>query len=731
VADADPLLILPSMPSGTLSGTAALEQLLEGLNPAQREAVLHPEGPLLILAGAGSGKTRVLTHRLAHLVYSGLPPERILAITFTNRAAREMADRVRALLGDAGWGLPWLSTFHSACARILRSCAERVGLTQSFSIYDQTDSRRLIKDLLEEEGYDPRRFPESRIQGEISAAKNRLLDAAGYRARGVEGELEEVVSRVFARYEQALLRANAVDFDDLLLHVVRLLERDDRLRDHYSRLFLHVLVDEYQDTNPVQYRLLQLLMEGRQGPRNLAVVGDDAQSIYAFRGADVRNILGFERDFPEAKVVRLEQNYRSTQLILEAANGLIVHNRRALKKRLWSDLGEGEPVYLIGLEDDRREAYYVAEELERFLEEGGSLSEAAVFYRTHALSRTFEEAFTRLGIPYRLVGALRFFERAEVKDVLAYLRLLVNPWDRLAFARAVAAPRRGVGEATVAKLGELAVLHGRSPLDLAGEAQRLEGLSGKPARGLEAFATLLRSLQERRSGGMPVAELITAVIAESGLGQALREEGVEGEARLENLDQLVGVARDRERELAGERLSLEGFLQQVSLSEGEGEEGLPEGAVTLTTLHNAKGTEFPLVFIVGLEEGLLPHFNCQGEEEVEEERRLLYVGITRAMRRLYLTYAFSRFRFGKRREDQLPSRFLEELPRGVVVDPQLDGVGVGRTQTSSFAIGERVTHDLFGPGTVCGFEGEGVVRVRFEDGAVRTLLLEYAKLRRL
>jgi len=729
VADADGNLILPAMESILSTGLAEVEQLLSGLNEAQREAVVHPEGPLLILAGAGSGKTRVLTHRLAYLVHQGVPPDRILAITFTNRAAREMAERVERLLGERLGGLPWLSTFHAACARILRANAERVGLTANFSIYDQQDSRRLIKNLLEEEGYDPKRISESRIQQEISAAKNRLLDAAAYRSQGVEGELEEAAAAVFARYEQALLEANAVDFDDLLLHVVRLLEGAEEVRDHYMRRFLHVLVDEYQDTNPVQYRLLRLLVKDRPGSRNLAVVGDDAQSIYRFRGADVRNILEFQRDFPEAKVVKLEQNYRSTQLILEAANGVIASNRRSLEKRLWSELGEGEPVYVSGLPDDLAEAYFVVEELERYLGEGGRLSQAAVFYRTHSLSRVFEELFNRTGIPYRLVGALRFFERAEVKDVLSYLRLLVNPWDHVAFARALGAPRRGVGEATLARLQAIARERSQPAVELAGEPEVVGGFAGKPARGLREFASLYGHLAGLRAGGATVAELIETVVSASGLGEALEAEGVEGAERLENLGQLVAMARERERELGGP-LPLEEFLQQTALSEGEEEPGA-EGAVTLTTLHNAKGSEFPLVFIVGCEEGLIPHINSQGEEDLEEERRLFYVGLTRAMRRLYLTYAYSRYRFGRRRYDQLPSRFLGELPREVVVDPRLGGVGAGAAVPGSFAVGERVAHDLFGAGTICGFEREGVVKVRFDDGALRTLLLEHAKLRRL
>jgi DNA helicase-2/ATP-dependent DNA helicase PcrA len=754
-----------------------LDELLGGLNEPQRAAVTHREGPLLILAGAGSGKTRVLTHRLAYLVFSGrAEPDQILAITFTNKAAGEMRVRAEALLQRSVRGL-WIATFHSVCARILRAQAHLLGYTPSFTIYDQADSRRVVKRVLEAADVDTKRFTPALLHSRISQAKSRLLDATALAGAG--GSFEELLAETFARYERELQSANALDFDDLLLLTVRLFEAHPDVRGRYAAHFRHILIDEYQDTNAAQYRIMRLLaddgssVEDRDGRRarsaavrNLAVVGDDAQSIYGFRGADVRNILDFEADFPEARVIRLEQNYRSTQLILDCANALITNNRSALPKRLWSELGEGEPVRIGELEDEHAEARHVVGEIERALEDGRALSEIAVFYRTNAMSRVLEEALVRSQIPYWLIGAARFYERAEIKDALAYLTLLVNPRDAIAFLRAVATPRRGVGASSLARLQAYAQEREEALCALAASADRLPGLTKAAVRGLIDFADLLEALRARSAQGATVPELIEATLRESGLLAALAaEETPEAQGRIENLEQLVAFAGELAEEVAPEPLTLERFLEQTALASGAEEaqaqaaEG-PGGAVTLTTLHNAKGSEYPIVFIIGCEEGMIPHSRALEEGGLEEERRLFYVGLTRAMRRLELTHARRRYSFGASNYT-MASRFLDELPAAVVAAESYcqerrpgafaarpgagllggrapragSGAGVGSVGGQGGlqpAIGEDVVHDLFGEGVVTALDGPGAVVVRFAaDGSERTLLTEYANLRRL
>ena len=746
-------------------------QLLGDLNDRQRAAVTHGEGPLLILAGAGSGKTRVLTHRLAYLVFSGqAQPDQILAITFTNKAAREMRLRAEALLERSVQGL-WIATFHSVCARILRAHAQLLGYTPSFTIYDQADSRRVVKRVLEAADVDTKRFAPALLQGRISQAKSQLLDADALASAA--GGFEELLAEAFARYQRELQNANALDFDDLLALTVRLFERHPEVRSRYALHFRHILIDEYQDTNLAQYRIVRLLAGGRApagdeappGARNLAVVGDDAQSIYGFRGADVRNILDFEADFPEARVIRLEQNYRSTQHILDAANALIANNSAALPKRLWSELGEGEPVRISELEDEHAEARHVVGEIERALEGGRALSEIAVFYRTNAMSRVLEEVLVRNQIPYRLIGAARFYERAEIKDALAYLSLLVNPRDGVAFARAIATPRRGVGASSLARLQAYSSEQGQSLCELAAAADGLQGVSRAAARGLREFAALLASLRARIREGAAVADLIAATLRESGMIAALEaEDSPEAQGRIENLEQLVALAGELAGEGGEEPLTLERFLEQTALAsaaedaQAQAAEG-PEGAVTLTTLHNAKGSEYPVVFIIGCEEGVIPHSRAIEEGGLEEERRLFYVGLTRAMRLLHLTRALRRYSFGAS-SYTLASRFLEELPAEQVVAESLAQsawsgtarrslgaryAGTRRAPATGFAagaaageagpqvaVGDDVLHDLFGEGVVTALDGPGAVVVRFaSDGSERTLLTEYANLRRL
>ncbi|MDQ4131271.1 MAG: exodeoxyribonuclease V subunit gamma, partial [Actinomycetota bacterium] len=647
-----------------MSATAAPpDALLEGLNEAQREAVIHGEGPLLILAGAGSGKTRVLTHRIAHLLQSGRAQAgEILAITFTNKAAEEMRERVGALVGRRARAM-WVMTFHSACARMLRAEAQRLGYTSGFSIYDEADSLRLVKRCLEELDVDTKRFPPRGIRRQISDSKNALLDAAGYRER-ISSFFEQTAADVYGLYERRLHAANAMDFDDLLLRCVNLLELFGEVRERHQRSFRHILVDEYQDTNRAQYRWLQLLAGER---RNLCVVGDDDQSIYRFRGADIRNILDFEDDFPDARVIRLEQNYRSTQTILSAANAIVAHNRARKAKALWTDLGEGEPVRVRELQDEHAEARFVAGEVERLVDEGGSRDEVAVFYRTNAQSRVLEDTLVRYGVAYQVIGGTKFYERAEIKDALAYLTLLVNPHDTVCFQRIVNSPRRGIGQTTQARILGHADTVGEPVWEVASRPDEVPGLGAAAVKSVARFTSILERLRERLATAS-VADLLSEVLNETGYTQALEaERTVEAQGRLENLEELVGVAREYDRS-AGERdgtePSVEDFLQQVALFSDQDSLTDEAGLVRLMTLHNAKGLEFPVVFIIGCEDGVFPHSRAIEAGDLEEERRLCYVGVTRARRQLYMTYARTRSLYGAR-DFNLPSRFLGELPAGL------------------------------------------------------------------
>ncbi|MDQ4131333.1 MAG: UvrD-helicase domain-containing protein, partial [Actinomycetota bacterium] len=636
--------------------TAAQDELLAELNEPQREAVLHGEGPLLILAGAGSGKTRVLTYRIARLVATGeAQPGEILAITFTNKAAEEMRQRVEALLGGRARAT-WVMTFHSACARILRSDAQRLGYTRGFTIYDEQDSLRLVKQSALELDVDPKRFPPRGIRRQISDAKNQLLDAAAYRIK-VASFFEQTAADVYELYEQRIHAMNAMDFDDLLFRCVNLFELFPEVRRRYQRAFRHVLVDEYQDTNRAQYRWLQLLCEEH---RNLSVVGDDDQSIYRLRGADIRNVLEFEDDFPDAHVVKLEQNYRSTQTILSAANAVIANNRSRKHKTLWSDLGEGDLLQVRELDDEHAEARFVVSEVERLVDEGASRDEVAVFYRTNAQSRVLEDTLVRYGVGYQVIGGTRFYERAEVKDALAYLTLLVNPQDVVAFQRVVNSPRRGIGQTSQGRLLAHANTLGRPVWDVAVEAEEVPGLAPAAMRAVGRFMSVMQRLRERAEGGAGVGDLLEETLEETGYREALRaERTIEAQGRLENLEELVGVAR--EYDATADEPSAEEFLQQIALFSEQDALRDEQGIVTLMTLHNAKGLEYGVVFIIGCEDGVFPHSRAIEAGDVEEERRLCYVGITRAMRSLYLTHARTRAMYGGR-EWNVPSRFLAEIP---------------------------------------------------------------------
>src|SRR4051794_32565080 len=878
---------------------AFLDRLLEGLNAPQREAVVHPDGPLLVLAGAGSGKTRVLTHRIAHLVHTeAARAGEILAITFTNKAAQEMRERVELLLGRSTRGM-WVMTFHAACARILRAEAPRLGYTRQFTIYDQADSRRLVKRCLDELGVDPKRFTPAGVGHQISDAKNKLRDAAAYREL-VESYFERTVADAYELYEQQLVRMNAMDFDDLLVRTVNVLELFPEVRARYGAAFRHVLVDEYQDTNHVQYRLLQLLAGGEKGHRNLMVVGDDDQcliagtrvtmgdgttraietvragdvvlsshgsgdfrparvtsvfrsghrsdgiaittvggrrlvstpehvhfagyrvalsphthsrvargraltvtlcadrrggsplheislvgvdgdgspgrtaacfedcgelfdvverigsepdvtvrclgrlgrgpgrgaddgfslpcttaasvrpgmvvftqdghdvvasvgrvtldrpvydlnvdathnflaegivthnSIYAFRGADVRNILEFQDEFPDARVIRLEQNYRSTQTILSAANAVISHNRGRMGKTLWSEIGEGDPIRVRELDDEHAEARFVVGEVERMIDEGVSKAEIAVFYRTNAQSRVLEDTLVRREIGYQVIGGTKFYDRAEIKDAMAYLTVLANPQDAVSFTRIANSPKRGIGQTSLSRVLAHAETMGAPVWDAAADPASVPGLGTAAQRALERFMAAMAGLRDRVEQRIPVGDLLEAVLDDSGYRDWLQaERTIEAQGRLENLEQLVESAREFDARSDPGDDRLDAFLQEVALVADADTRRDDEGLVTLMTLHNAKGLEYPIVYIIGCEEGIFPHSRSLDEGTLEEERRLCYVGITRAMRDLTFTHARRRNVFGSASYG-LPSRFLAELPPDLVERHGTSGVG--------------------------------------------------------
>ena len=732
-------------------GASQAERLLADLNPPQRQAVEHGDGPLLVLAGAGSGKTRVLTHRIAYLLASGRArPSEILAITFTNKAAGEMKERVAQLVGGVS-RVMWVMTFHSACARILRAEAERLGYRRAFTIYDEADSIRMIKRCLDELDLDPKRFPPRAVKSQISQAKNTLTDPEAYReAQG--GFFETTVADVFETYQRRMREANAMDFDDLLARTVDLLELFDDVRERYRRAFRWVLVDEYQDTNRVQYRLLQLLCSEH---RNLTVVGDEDQSVYGFRSADIRNILEFERDFPDATVIRLEENYRSTGVILDAANAIVANNRERLGKRLWTDADRGELVRVAELGDEHEEARYVASEIERLaIDEGVSRDRIGVLYRVNAQSRVLEDTLVRFEVPYQVIGGTKFYDRAEIKDAMAYLSLIANPADSVAFGRIVNSPRRGIGERTRGRVLSHANTIGADIWDAFAEPEKVPGLGAAAVKSLRRFADVMQGLRERAAGDRGVAGLLETVLTESGYLEALEaERTIEAEGRTENLEELVGVARefDANRAVEGpsEQRPLEEFLAQISLLSDQDSLREAESLVTLMTLHNAKGLEFDAVFLIGCEEGLFPHSRSVEEGNLEEERRLCYVGITRARERLYLTCARQRRIFGGQGY-ALPSRFIGELPPELVeryaTAPKTGwmGASLGAGTTTSprrkepqapvveLGVGDDVVHASFGEGVVTAVEPGSIVVVRFaSEGAERKLMADYAPLRKV
>ena len=715
------------------------DEFLRDLNPSQLEAVTAGDGPLLVLAGAGSGKTRVIAHRIAYtLAARGVSPRNILAVTFTNKAAEEMAGRVEALTASMRLRAPLIATFHSACVRILREHIRHLGYKPHFTIYDEDDRRSLVKECMREEKLDERTLTASTLAHRISHAKNHMHTPDDVE-RTARGPREESVAAVYRMYEERLRAAGALDFDDLLLVTVKLFERVPEVLAWYRGLYKHVLVDEYQDTNRAQYRLIRLLTSEH---RNICVVGDGDQSIYRFRGADLRNILEFERDYPGTRIIRLEQNYRSTKRILAIAADVIAHNVARKDKTLWTENAEGERAVVYRAWDEHEEANFVSQTVLRARGEGKDYGDLAVFYRTNAQSRVLEDALRRGGIPYVIVGGVKFYERKEVKDTLAYLRLIVNPSDDVAFRRAVGAPARGIGRVTLTRLEEVAAREKRAMLEVAQTPPA--DIRGGGGKALEEFASLIGRLRFERTG-MTLPALLDHVLEASGYREALKaERSSEADARLENLEELVAAAEDYERgDLA---TGLEGFLDTIALVSDVDE--MPEGrqAVTLMTLHSAKGLEFPFVFLTGLEEGVFPHARSLGDtDEIEEERRLCYVGVTRAKQRLFLSYALHRRLHGYGLGE--PSRFLREMP-----DEHLDLVNAGRAERSAafepeapryephldedlpLKVGAHVRHGRFGEGMVVGVEREGddtVVTVRFASVGRKRLSLQYAQLEEL
>jgi DNA helicase II / ATP-dependent DNA helicase PcrA len=762
--------------------------LLDGLNPQQRAAVVHHGGPLLIVAGAGSGKTRVLTHRIAYLLAErGARPGEILAITFTNKAAGEMKERVAALVGPRARAM-WVSTFHSMCVRILRAESKVVGVKSSFSIYDADDSKRLMTMVGRDLDLDPKRYPARSLSAQVSNLKNELVTPEAW-ADNASNAHEKVLAEAYTRYQRRLLEAHAFDFDDLIMTTVGLLQQHPDVAEHYRRRFRHVLVDEYQDTNHAQYVLVRELTKPAADVEaaELAVVGDADQSIYAFRGASIRNILEFERDYPDASTILLEQNYRSTQTILSAANAVIARNPDRKPKNLWSEAGAGEQINGYVAENEHDEAAWVAQRIDELADAGTAVaSDVAVFYRTNAQSRVFEEVFIRVGLPYKVVGGVRFYERREIRDALAYLRVIANPDDVVSLRRILNTPRRGIGDRAVACVDVLAE---QERISFGAALERADEAFGLAVRSLGAirdFTGLLTEIRGVAAGpdGTP-SSILEAVLGKTGYLRELEaSKDPQDEGRVDNLRELVSVAREFEEQRAGtdEATSLDAFLEQVSLvADADAVPDASGGVVTLMTLHTAKGLEFPVVFLTGLEDGVFPHQRTFGNpDELAEERRLAYVGITRARERLYLSRALSRSAWGAPSWNP-PSRFLDEVPGELAVwtgevdrQPFIAGYGdsdatnrygdhgyraggrrqsaqeqlaasrlggggglrggVGNRAVPALDIGDRVTHDAWGLGSVVATRGSGdgaQAQIDFGTAGLKWLMLRYAPVQKL
>lgn len=758
---------------------------LDRLNPQQREAALCTEGPLLVLAGAGSGKTRVLTHRIAHIIQDlHVSPYQILAITFTNKAAAEMRERLQGLLGHDARGM-WVCTFHAMCVRILRADADLIGYSPNFSIYDDADSKHLIRTIMDDLDIDQKRYPINMIRAHISEAKNKMVGPDEFESCANVPHLRKV-AQVYRELEVRLARANAMDFDDLLVKCHELLSKHPEVLERYQERFRYISVDEYQDTNHVQYRICNLLA---QRYRNLMVVGDDDQSIYSWRGADISNILNFERDYPEAKVVSLEQNYRSTGHILEAANAVVAHNASRKAKRLFTDRGAGEKIRLYQAADERDEGRWVAAEIEKLHDAGTSYNDVAVFYRTNAQSRVLEDMLMRAGVPYRIVGGTRFYDRAEIRDVMAYLKLVVNPRDDVSCLRVINTPRRGIGQTSIDKIRGYAVKNGTSLFEACESCIAEEGLLTPKVRG--ALTEFCQIIEMSRHIEGELAKVVEAIIDKTGLVTALlSEHTVEAEGRVENIGEFFGVAAefdathevgedgaegsDEQLPIAVAAEKLPDFLEWLALRSDLDSLNGSTTSATLMTVHSAKGLEYPVVFVVGLEEGLFPHRgSSDSPSDSEEERRLAYVAITRAEKQLYLTHAGVRHVFGSVQANPR-SRFIDEIPEGHLRSGGVGSAGFSGTgwdkrgdrhatfgsgrgsemyggrvfgsQTRSsggfrsfepikpdtakaaeiFEPGDQVSHKTFGPGVVLGVEGDAI-EVRFtRTGKTKKLLKGFA-----
>lgn len=736
-----------------------------GLNPQQAEAVINTEGPMLIMAGAGSGKTKVLTCRVANLLQKGVRPYRILAITFTNKAAAEMRERVNNMSGPAAKDV-WLFTFHAFCARFLRMEIDKLpGYGGNFAIYDTADSQNLIKQILKEMNLDDKRFQPSGILSRISNAKNALQDAAAF-ARQAGDFYEQKVADIYSRYEQKLQLNNALDFDDLLMLSIKLLQENKEVREKYQDRFDYLLVDEYQDTNHAQYLLTKFLAAKH---RNICVVGDADQSIYGWRGADIQNILDFEKDYPDAKVIKLEQNYRSTQIILDAANAVIENNTGRKPKNLWTENKSGADIIYFQAVDERDEARFVIEQLQNLQRtENKKLGDMAILYRTNTQSRIFEEMLIKSGISYNMVGGLKFYERKEIKDIIAYLRVIFNPADSLSLLRIINVPKRGIGDASLAKIQAYAAANNVSLFEAVSNAVAIDGLSSRFVSKLDDLAGIIFELMNLASEA-PVEDLIDRVLRDTGYLEELENERTpQAQSRIDNLHELISVAQ--EFAASEEENNLENFLAHVALVSDIDDTELGEDAITLMTLHSSKGLEFPVVFLVGMEEGLFPHARTlMDETEIEEERRLCYVGITRAKEKLLLSSTKMRTIYGNT-VTYPPSRFLQEIPARLVKTikrqerfsalenfkqvsekysarpqkpastfnphsfmPQKPAAAAGGTGTR-FNTGDRVSHSKWGEGMVVSVKDSPdgqEVKVAFAGAGVRSLLTKYAVLKKL
>ncbi|WHH61386.1 DNA helicase PcrA [Petroclostridium sp. X23] len=728
-----------------------MNQLLEGLNDKQKEAVLCTDGPLLILAGAGSGKTRVLTYRIAYLLQEKkVAPWSILAITFTNKAAKEMKERLERLVGDQINDM-WVSTFHSACVRMLRRDIEKLGYERNFVIFDYADQQTVVKDCLKELRLNDKNFPPRSVLSEISKAKDELMDARTFSAVYESDYRMSKIAAIYSLYQKKLRQNNALDFDDIIMNTVTLFNENEDVLEYYQRKFKYILVDEYQDTNTSQYMLVSLLA---QKHCNLCVVGDDDQSIYKFRGANIRNILDFEKEFKQATSIKLEQNYRSTQNILNAANHVIKNNYGRKGKELWTENTSGEKIHLFGANNEHEEGLYIAQEIERMrIEKGKRYSDFAILYRMNAQSRVIEDMLLREAVPYRVLGGLRFYDRKEIKDLIAYLRVIQNPMDNISLKRIINEPKRGIGKTTVENAEEIGNQRDMSIFTVISNVDSIPALSRASAK-LTDFVHMINSIRAEKDE-LNVTQLVNKILDSSGYMKALeKEETIEAQTRIENLKEFISIAM--EFETGADEKTLEAFLEQISLVSDIDNYDEEQDAAVLMTLHSAKGLEFPIVFLCGMEEGIFPGYRSSADqEELEEERRLCYVGITRAQEQLYITHAFQRTLFGSTMYNRL-SRFIEEIP-GEFIDgredkeetdfkqgqesvqmPKISEASIFSTNIirpknvpQDFNIGDVVFHKKFGKGLIIGIQpigNDAKLEIAFESVGTKNLMAAFANL---